>query len=223
MKPWTTPVQTAWLKERIPQWHKVYHKHASTSNWISVVAANFCAEFSVPQPQRAKLPVVSLFFPPLLFKQLLTQSQKIRRWFYNHGKAKSSKPVPVGLLAKPPQKVVRLSQTHAYTRLFCKRGSALYEELFSAWELYASANEDAVKKYGYLFNKHNPNIPFVVFQQAILRERIDVASAEELATIQEFIETRFTEETERHDHPWKALKVEDVVSHVELERQYVQA
>jgi len=126
------------------------------------------------------------------------------------------------LLAKPLRRVVRLTPPQAYSLLFCQRGSTLYKELHRAWKLYIAADEATVKAYEHLFPaNHNPKLPFVTFQQAIFKEKITVATEDELATIQEFIDTCFERDTQLRERLWEALKVDDLQEDVELERNYV--
>lgn len=77
-------------------------------------------------------------------------------------------------------------------------------------------------KYGHLFaSPRNTDLPFVTFQQVVLRNKVTTATEEELSAITELINTRFQEDTERRECPWQALKIDGLQSNVELERQYV--
>jgi len=125
------------------------------------------------------------------------------------------------LLAKPLRKVVRLTPPQAYSILFCQRDSALYKELHQAWKLYISDDQTTVAAYEHLFPNHNPKLPFVTFQQAIFKDKITVATEEELNTIQEFINARFEKDVKIRERPWEALKVDDLQTDVDLERSYV--
>jgi len=85
-----------------------------------------------------------------------------------------------------------------------------------------SRDEATVEKYRHLFPaKHNPKLPFVGFQQVILKDKLSTATEEELRTIQECIDKRFEQETVLRHHPWEARKIDDTQSDIDLERQYV--
>ena len=49
-----------------------------------------------------------------------------------------------------------------------------------------------------------------------------MATEEDAASIQEYINTHFQEESERRSRPWQALKIDDSQSELELARCYVQ-
>lgn len=90
------------------------------------------------------------------------------------------------------------------------------------WKLYTSGDTTAYEKYKRLFPaKPNRKLPFVAFQQTILKDKITMLPGEQLAVLQEFIEGRFKKETNQREHPWLALKVDDDQLDVDLERQYV--
>ena len=65
-------------------------------------------------------------------------------------------------------------------------------------------------------------MPFIAFQQVVLKEKVANATEEELTSIEEYIETRFQEATELCEHPWRALKVDDAQEEIDLERQYAE-
>jgi hypothetical protein len=67
----------------------------------------------------------------------------------------------------------------------------------NTWKLYIAANEAALDQYHHLFpTLHNPNMPFVAFQQVVLKEKVASATEEELAAIEEFINKHFEEKKE---------------------------
>ena len=106
--------------------------------------------------------------------------------------------------------------------MFCKQDSTLHTKLHEAWKRYIAADEATLKEYGHLFPaKHNSNLPFVTFQQAVFREKVATATEEELNVIEEFIDKRFKEDTDRRERPWKVLKVDNTQSDVDLERRYI--
>lgn len=130
--------------------------------------------------------------------------------------------IPAIDFTKPQRKVVRLTPAQAYSLVFCTQDSTLYKELREAWKLYTSADKATIDKYKHLFpSKHNPKLPFVSFQQVVLKDKITTATEDELNAIQEYIDTRFEEDLSRRERPWKALKVDDSQSDADLERQYV--
>jgi len=91
--------------------------------------------------------------------------------------------IPAINFTKPQRKVVPLTPAQAYSLVFCTRGSALYEELRQAWKLYISADDTTIKKYKHLFSQHNPKLPFVAFQQVVLKDKIATATEDELSVI----------------------------------------
>ena len=95
--------------------------------------------------------------------------------------------------------------------------------MHAAWKSFTNAEEATVEKYKHLFpSNHNPNLPFVAFQQVVLREKTATATVEELNTLHEFIDTRFQEDTDRRERPWEVLRIDDSQSDVDLQRQYVE-
>lgn len=107
--------------------------------------------------------------------------------------------------------------------MFYKKGSSLYEELQSAHKSYIRSDKAALDKYRHLFPpRHNPNLPFVAFQQAVLRDKLTTISDEELLAIEEFISTHHAEQKDQEERPWNALKIDEVQSEFDLERQYVE-
>ena len=121
------------------------------------------------------------------------------------------------------RKIIQLTPAQAYSQLYCKKGTPLHTELHAAWKLYVSADEATLDKYHHLFPaNHNPDLPFVVFQQVVLKEKVANTTEEELTSIEEYIETRFQEATELREHPWRALKVDDAQEEIDLERQYAE-
>jgi len=64
-------------------------------------------------------------------------------------------------------------------------------------------------------------MPFVGFQQIILRDRVSRASKDDLEDLQQFIDERFEAETELRERPWTALKVTEAQSEADLEREYL--
>ena len=106
--------------------------------------------------------------------------------------------------------------------MYCKKGSSLQKELQEAWTLYVGGDETTLDKYRNLFPPlHNPGLPFVAFQQTILRDRVASATEEELSAIDEYINTHYEEKKDRHERPWIALKADDVQSEADLEKQYL--
>ena len=128
----------------------------------------------------------------------------------------------IDLSAKQPRKLVHLTLAQAYACLFCQKGSPLYEEILDAWKRYRNSDDAILKKYHQLLPVvHKPNMPFVGFQQIILRDQVSRATEEELEDLQQFIDQRFEAETELRQRPWTALKVTEAQSEVDLERDYL--
>ena len=86
-----------------------------------------------------------------------------------------------------------------------------------------SCDETTVEKYKRLFPAiHNPNMPYVTFQQVILKDKLSTATGEELRTIQEFVDNRFGKDTALCKRLWEdEEKAGDPQSSVDLERKYV--
>ena len=101
------------------------------------------------------------------------------------------------------QKIVWLTPAQAYSQLYCKKGTPLHTELHTMWKLYVSADKATLDKYHHLFPaNHNPDLPFVMFQQVVLKEKVANTTEEELTSIKEYIETYFQKVTELCEHPW---------------------
>ena len=106
--------------------------------------------------------------------------------------------------------------------MYCKKGTYLQAELQEAWALYVGGDEATVDKYNHLFPPpHNADLPFVAFQQIVLRDKVASATEEELSAIDEYINTHYEEKKDRHERPWIALKADDVQSEADLEKQYL--
>ena len=108
--------------------------------------------------------------------------------------------------------------------MFCKKGTPLHTELKAAWKRYTAGDKVILDKYHHLFpNLHNPHLPFVTFQQVILKDRVTSLTEEELSTIEEFIDANLEEKKDRDEHPWNMLKVDESESEIDLERRYIEA
>lgn len=119
---------------------------------------------------------------------------------------------------KPRRKVAPLTLAQAYTIRNCERGSALYNELLEDWRLYKSGDKTVLEKYGSLFaGKHNPQLPFVGFQQMVLRDKVGDITEEERIALDELINTRFETETNHRERLWQALKTDESQLDVDLE------
>ena len=55
----------------------------------------------------------------------------------------------------------------------------------------------------------------------MLRDKVSSATEEELSAINEYINTYYEEKKDRHERPWTALKVDDVQSEADLEKEYM--
>ena len=160
---------------------------------------------------------------------LTAGTQKVKWWFYHHAtpaEAAIPEPAPISLLQKRLCKVVRLTPYQAYSRLFCQKDTALHTEIHEKWAAFTAhdgteANTTAVTTYGHLFPNREPtSIKFLVFQQALIRDMLPTVSEDELRQVEEYIEKRFREDTDRRDHPWQALKVNELQTDADLEKQY---
>ena len=91
------------------------------------------------------------------------------------------------------------------------------------WESYVHSDKVALDKSHHLFPAHhNPNLPFIAFQQVVLRDRASTFTEEELASIEEFISAQLEELRVQDERPWKLLKVDKAQSEVDLERHYIE-
>lgn len=107
--------------------------------------------------------------------------------------------------------------------MYCKRGTKLHEEIRTAWGQYTCGDEATLDKYQHLFaGPHNPRLPFVTFQQTVLKEVVASLPEEEESKVQEYINTRFERDTDVREHPWIALKGDGGQSDLDLERQYIE-
>lgn len=123
--------------------------------------------------------------------------------------------------AKTERRPVPLTLAQAYSRLYCTQGSALHAETTQEYKLYLSGDKTILEKYKHLFPaKHNPKMKYVTFQQAIFRETVLTIPEEQITALNEFIDARHQEETDLHNHPWRALKVNDELD-ADLKKQYV--
>jgi hypothetical protein len=160
-----------------------------------------------------------------------TLIQRIRSWFYYHAKQPETNEraderitaPPVNLTSRPPRKVVPLTRAQAYSRLYCQEGTQYYDELTGDWKLYITHDAVALKKYRHLFLRPpNLDLPYVAFQQVILREMIPSLPQEELDDLDNVIDTIFATELDHREHPWLTLKVYDEQEDVDLERWYLE-
>ena len=58
MKPWTTPEQLVWLKEKIPDWHKARRDKGQGGVWLAATTTAFLDTFTLPTQNRVLLPDV---------------------------------------------------------------------------------------------------------------------------------------------------------------------
>jgi len=69
---------------------------------------------------------------------------------------------------------------------------------------------------------HSPNLPYVAFQQGVLKEKVSVLTEEELSTLDEYIGTYFETQSDLRECPWRADKINTAQSDIDLERQYLE-
>ena len=224
MPRWTTPEELAWLKGRFDDWSDVKHKK-KVAAWLMGTTKEFIDVFptwkSLPYP---KMYIVSIFSLVRYMGFLTTGSQKIKNWFYNHdeeSKTPSHEGPSVTLGRKRPRKPTCLTGYQAYSRLFCEKGSALHTKLREQWSAFAKGDKAAIKAYSHLLLNLVPaSIKFVTFQQALLKERMPKISEDKRHQVEAFIETCFEEDSNLHDQPWQAMKVDESQTDVDLEKQY---
>ena len=154
---------------------------------------------------------------------LTTGTQRIRDWYYHHGKestSKSSGPAPSPL--KVSRRPRTLAPHQAYGILFCGEDSTLHAELRSEWDLFKAGDKEIIAKYRHLFSHPiSLDMKFVTFQQNILKDCMALITEEETQQVQELIKTRREEATVLHDNPWLRLKVDEVESNSELQRRFI--
>ena len=87
------------------------------------------------------------------------------------------------------------------------------------WRLYVATDKATLDKYHHLFPTiHNPQLPFVVFQQVVLKHKVAYATEEELSAVEEFINMHLQEKKDLEKYSWSILKVDESQSEVDLER-----
>jgi hypothetical protein len=103
------------------------------------------------------------------------------------------------------------------------RDSPLHTELLNAWKLFVAGDEATDAKHQHLFRtQRTAKLPFVAFQQAVIGERLAGATEAEITALDVYIEQRFQHDVDIREHPWQALKVSDIQSEVELQRQFLE-
>lgn len=139
--------------------------------------------------------------------------------------AKEASCPELNLNGKKSRKPVRLTRYQAYSALFFTKGSSLHDEVTEAYQLYTEEDPATLAKYASFLPQDSPTpMVFVSFQQAIMRDKVLAASKEELAEVDEYIESRFEHESQLHRDPWYAMKQDDNdASPEDLEREYVAA
>lgn len=86
-----------------------------------------------------------------------------------------------------------------------------------------AGKDNAFNKYRHLFSTHHkPYLPFVAFQQVILKDKVLSASEEELVALDEFASKHQKKLEDHREHPWKVMKVNDSQTEADLERRYVE-
>ena len=148
--------------------------------------------------------------------------QKIRNWFNYRSNPKSRTSPSPSLFAPKPRKVVWLTNAQAYSHVFCKPGSALHDELYDAWRHYAAADEDALKTYQHLFSVSESSLPFVAFQQRILKDKVLTATEDELLRVESYIKEHFEAQKKQSESPWTKVKASETQTEAELKRRYVE-
>jgi hypothetical protein len=97
----------------------------------------------------------------------------------------------------------------------------LHAELREKWKAFTENDPKAFDTYSHLFPNRVPaGIKFVTFQQAVLRDNMPTITEDESRQVQEFIDTRFKEDTELHNNPWRSTRVDETQEDEDLEMQY---
>ena len=157
--------------------------------------------------------------------------QKIKWWYYHHGKVPqvpTPEALPINLLSKKKRKPVRLAPWQAYSRLFCKKDSSVQAEIYEKWTAFIAddatdANVEAIDAYGHLFKNQDPkSVRFIKFQQAYIKDTLDMGAISEDTSrqITEYIEECFEAENGLCDRPWEAMRVDEIQTKEDLEKQY---
>lgn len=156
-------------------------------------------------------------------------SQTVKNWYHNHGKlpdadAKDNTCPPINLDGKKRRKPVRLTSYQAYSAVFFTKGSPLQIEVAEAYRLYVEKDPPTLIKYGhFLPGASSTTVPFLTFQQAIMRDKLLTASDDELAEVEEYIKSRLDHDNQVYQEPWYVMKKNDDDPSEDLEKQYVTA
>ena len=77
-------------------------------------------------------------------------------------------------------------------------------------------------KYHHIFSAlHNPNLPFITFQQVVLKDKVTTIM-EESFSIKQFISMHLKEKGDQDERPWNTLKVDKAQLEVDSERHYIE-
>ena len=207
------------LKEWIPLWwNRDLKKDKQDKGFYVETAVSFAKAFPTTGKKHPDLNRVWLHFMPCA--EYLLCVQKIWYWFHYHSKESSSSLSTLSLLGTKPCKIVPLMDTQAYSHHFYRKDSPLHEELWTAYELYISGDEETVNKYQTLFHSHpTKNLPFVLFQQVVLKNK--ALLAEECLAADDFINKHYKDQKRHVECPWDVLKSGKSQTNTNLKRKFI--
>jgi len=217
---WTTHKELAWLSERIPDFRKVQATPGQQIlAWIRKIAPQFLAAFPDRQSDTMDS-TLAVRSPVLLVSLPLTAnifSQRLKNWYSYHpdriesAKGKSLEPsttLPLSVIPRQ-KKPTAIAPWQAYLQLYFKKDSALYREVHADYDDFKAGAEAVRSKYSHLFPALDEAalsiISWLPFFQAVMTERAKNTSAEELASIEEYISNRHRREVDIHERPWDML------------------
>jgi len=107
------------------------------------------------------------------------------------------------------KKPAPLAPWQAYSHLYFKAGTALYKEVHTGFGDFKAGAEFARAKYSHLFPDFDEaalsDIGWLRFYQAVMTERVQSTSAEELGAVAEYIDTRHQKEVKIFERPWESI------------------
>jgi len=113
--------------------------------------------------------------------------------------------LPLSVIPKR-RKPVAIAPWQAYSHLYFKKGTALYTEVHTNYDDFKAGVEAVRSKYSHLFSDLDEAalsaVNWLPFYQAVMTERVKNANAEELATVNEYINDRHQKEVNIYERPW---------------------
>lgn len=118
----------------------------------------------------------------------------------------------IDLSGRSSRRKPKLPRHQGYSSLHYKKGTALYADVAAAWTLYDGGDAAVATRFAqYLNPKALPNKPLskhLAFQQAYMRECLELASPETLDAVDRHIDARYEKDNALSAAPWLKLKHE---------------